>query len=34
MNTKLQGRGSRLLPDALKSKLHAVLARPGSAQRS
>jgi uncharacterized protein len=31
--TKLQGRGSRLLPDALKAKVHALMARPGSAQR-
>jgi uncharacterized protein len=33
MATKLQGHGSRLLPDALKAKLHGLMARPGSAQR-
>jgi uncharacterized protein len=31
--TKLQGRASRLMPDALKSRMHALMARPGSAPR-
>jgi short-subunit dehydrogenase len=30
MSTKLQGRGSRLLPDAVKAKLHRGMAEPGS----
>jgi short-subunit dehydrogenase len=31
--TKLQGRGSRLLPDAAKSALHRRMAEPGSAKK-
>ena len=31
--TKLQGRASRLMPDALKSRMHALMTRPGSAPR-
>ncbi len=33
INTKLQGRGSRLLPDAVKARMHALMAQPGSAKR-
>lgn len=29
--TKLQGRGSRFLPDSVKAQLHRVMAKPGSA---
>jgi short-subunit dehydrogenase len=29
--TKAQGRGSRLLPDAVKARVHAAMAKPGSA---
>lgn len=31
--TKLQGRGSRLLPDAAKAALHRNMAEPGSAKK-
>jgi short-subunit dehydrogenase len=31
LNTKLHGRGSRLLPDSVKAKMHADMAEPGSA---
>jgi hypothetical protein len=30
--TKLQGRSGRLMPDALKGKMHAKMAEPGSAE--
>jgi short-subunit dehydrogenase len=33
MNTKLQGRGSRFLPDSAKAELHRRMAEPGSAKR-
>jgi len=32
LKTKLQGRGSRLLPDSVKAKMHAAQARPGSGE--
>jgi short-subunit dehydrogenase len=32
LKTKLQGRGSRLLPDAAKAELHRRMAEPGSAK--
>jgi short-subunit dehydrogenase len=32
LSTKLQGRGSRLMPDGVKAKLHAGMAKPGSAE--
>jgi uncharacterized protein len=32
LKTKLQGRGSRFLPDSLKAKTHAKMAEPGSAK--
>src|SRR4051812_15517540 len=31
LSTKLQGRGSRFMPDRMKAKLHAGMAEPGSA---
>src|SRR3954471_13552580 len=31
-NTKLQGRGSRLLPDSAKAEMHRKMAEPGSAK--
>jgi uncharacterized protein len=31
LSTKLQGRGSRFMPDSVKAKLHAEMAEPGSA---
>jgi short-subunit dehydrogenase len=31
LSTKAQGRGSRLMPDSLKGKMHAKMAEPGSA---
>jgi uncharacterized protein len=31
--TKLQGRGSRLMPDSVKAKMHRRMAEPGSADR-
>jgi short-subunit dehydrogenase len=34
MSTKLQGRGSRMLPDAAKAELHRRMAEPGSARKS
>jgi short-subunit dehydrogenase len=34
LKTKLQGRGSRLLPDSVKAKMHRGMAKPGSAARS
>ena len=30
LNTKLQGRGSRLLPDSAKAAMHRKMAEPGS----
>lgn len=33
LNTKLQGRGSQFVPDAVKSRMHAFMAAPGSAER-
>jgi hypothetical protein len=33
VSTKLQGRGSRLLPDSLKAKMHRRMAEPGSGKR-
>ena len=33
MNTKLQGRGSRVLPDSAKADLHRRMAEPGSAKK-
>ncbi len=33
VNTKLQGRGGRFLPDAVKARAHALMAQPGSAER-
>ncbi len=32
LQTKLQGRGSRLMPDAVKAKLHRGMAEPGSGE--
>jgi uncharacterized protein len=32
LSTKLQGRGSRLLPDSAKAELHRKMAEPGSAE--
>jgi uncharacterized protein len=32
LSSRLQGRGSRFIPDALKAKAHAQMARPGSAK--
>jgi short-subunit dehydrogenase len=32
LSTKLQGRGSRLLPDGVKAELHRKMAEPGSAK--
>lgn len=32
LSTKLQGHGSRILPDNVKAKLHAAMAAPGSAK--
>jgi short-subunit dehydrogenase len=32
LSTKLQGRGSRLLPDSVKAQLHRQMAEPGSAK--
>jgi short-subunit dehydrogenase len=32
-STRLQGRGSRLLPDSLKAKMHRYMAEPGSGKR-
>jgi short-subunit dehydrogenase len=32
LTTKLQGRGSRFLPDSVKSQLHRLMAKPGSAK--
>ena len=31
LSTKLQGRGSRFLPDSAKAKMHAKMAEPGGA---
>jgi short-subunit dehydrogenase len=31
LKTKLQGRGSRFLPDAVKARVHGDMAEPGSA---
>jgi uncharacterized protein len=33
LSTKLQGRGSRILPDRVKAKMHRRMAEPGSADR-
>lgn len=33
LSTKLQGRGSRVLPDSAKAELHRKMAEPGSAKR-
>jgi hypothetical protein len=33
LSTKLQGRGSRFLPDSAKAELHRRMAEPGSADR-
>ena len=33
MSTKLQGSGSRLLPESAKAELHRRMARPGSAMK-
>jgi uncharacterized protein len=33
MSTKLQGRGSRFLPDSAKAELHRRMAEPGSAKK-
>jgi hypothetical protein len=33
LSTKLQGRGSRLLPDGLKARIPRRLAEPGSAKK-
>ncbi len=33
LSTKLQGRGSRLLPDGLKAQIPGRLAEPGSAKK-
>jgi uncharacterized protein len=33
LSTKLQGRGSRLIPDSVKAKMHRRMAEPGSADR-
>src|SRR3954447_21018141 len=32
MSTKMQGRGSRFLPDGIKAKMHRQMAEPGSAK--
>ena len=32
LSTKLQGRGSRFLPDSAKAKMHANMAKPGSGE--
>jgi hypothetical protein len=32
-STKLQGRGSRFLPDSAKAEMHRRMAEPGSAKR-
>jgi short-subunit dehydrogenase len=34
LSTKLQGRGSRLMPDRVKAAMHARMAEPGSAEDS
>ena len=33
MHSKLQGRGARFMPDAVKARAHALMAKPGSAER-
>jgi uncharacterized protein len=33
LSTKLQGRGSRFLPDSAKAEMHRRMAEPGSAER-
>jgi hypothetical protein len=33
LSTKAQGRGSRLMPDSVKAKLHEKMAEPGSAEQ-
>jgi hypothetical protein len=33
LKTKLQGRGSRFLPDGVKAELHRKMAGPGSAEK-
>jgi short-subunit dehydrogenase len=32
LSTKAQGRGSRLMPDSVKAKMHEKMAEPGSAE--
>jgi short-subunit dehydrogenase len=32
LSTKLQGRGSRVLPDSVKAEMHRRMAEPGSAE--
>jgi short-subunit dehydrogenase len=32
LSTKLQGRGSRFMPDSVKAKLHGAMAKPGSGE--
>jgi uncharacterized protein len=32
MSTRMQGRGSRFLPDGIKAKMHRKMAEPGSAK--
>jgi uncharacterized protein len=34
MSTKLQGRGSRFMPDGVKAEMHRKMAEPGSAKKS
>jgi uncharacterized protein len=33
MSTKLQGKGSRLMPDSVKAEMHRKMAEPGSADK-
>jgi hypothetical protein len=33
LKTKLQGRASRVLPDAAKAEMHRKMAEPGSANK-
>jgi uncharacterized protein len=33
LSTKLQGRGSRVLPDSVKAAMHRRMAEPGSAKK-
>jgi uncharacterized protein len=34
LNTKLQGRGSRFMPDSVKAQMHRKMAEPGSGKKS